>query len=1401
MKNKYALMKGLFGALAGLFLFVQAEAQTGPLLTENWSTSSYATNGWTTTGNWTGWTSYTPTGGATPNAFFNWTPSTTNYDRPLTSPVINAGNYNNIRMDYLLHMNNYSTSTLEQMAVEYKKTTDATWTLLENFTNTAGTQNYTRVNQTLTNMAGSQFQIRFRAYGQNSFNINGWGVDNILVKGDSVICSGTPNAGTTASTDTVVEPCQSFTLSMSTSNFGFGYTYQWQISTDNITWGNIVGGNALTYTTSQTSSNYYRCILACTNSGQSDTSASLLLTTATLSAGTAQSNDNTSDLCQTFTLSLSGATSGPTITYQWQSSPDNITWGNIVGATAATYASTQLNTTYYRCIVGCGAFSDTSTVVTQTTNPFTAGTSVSSVTDICPSISFNVSLSGNSTGSNTYQWQSSPDNTTWTNTSTAANYNPTQTAATYYRCIMTCGAAVDTSTAVYVPMSPFYNCYCANSNATSTIDEDIDTVRIGNFVNVSQAPTCGTYTNFFNNPTFPILMLGVNYPIGIGTRDCEGTFFYSRYVKVWIDYNHNGTYENPAEMVFGGPVAAANLSNIIGNFTVPPTALTGFTGMRVVCNETTVANNVNPCGTYTWGETEDYLVWINQIPTNDAGSVSLVSPEQPTCTINDTVVVRITNIGTDTLYTADINLSVNGGSTTTYNWSGALDSNQTADVNIGVFTLNDGDNLKIWTSNPNGNADDFIWNDTLNVNVYEALNGSYTVYGATPDYNNLQEAVDDLVLRGICGDVFFNIRSGNYTDQVSIPTYPLASAGNFHVTFQSEVLDATQVKFDVNSGSNLLNYVFELNGADNVILNEMTLSSTGTFSRVIALKNSSDNIEVRNSILIGDTLTSADNFDKIVIVSTGDNDDNLKVVNNEIWGGSRAISLGGVSNSNPEGGATIDSNIFRNFYFVGAAVFNQLDPNVRFNDFETNSNNGNVFRIYLNNVNNGFEVSHNSFHGIQPGFGINLDNASGVSNNPGLVANNFVFMGDTTGTTTFSEGIYVQNGSTLVDIVHNSVSVMNDNPTTSAISLGVGASGGANSIRMYNNNVVNYGSGLALSVVSNYNILASDNNNFYSTGTNVANYLGTNYTTVGAYSTASSFDQNSQSVDPNFVWDDLHTCRLELDNAGMPYANVTIDIDNDQRSATTPDIGADEYLTAQNFTLGNDTIKCPGDSVLLGGEILTSSTYYWSPYFQNTATIYATAPGTYVVQVASSCGAAVDTVVVSDYPLPVPSFTYSTNFYTVTPTNTSTNAVSYIWDFGDGSNTSTAFEPAHVYSTNGTYTITLYAISDCGDTVSTTQTVTVNPQFAGTDEVGLSQVNIYPNPSDGYFSISLNTDIQEDIQLVVTDLSGREVYARVYGTSGGEFVTDVDLRGMAGGTYILKLVSGKYSSIHKVIIK
>jgi hypothetical protein len=179
-------------AIAAILLFISNTSRSQvTLFYEDWSSSSFNANGWTFPNGQANWQTgflYTPFGFNPPNAYFNWSPTQTNYSYSLVSPTINATAYSGIAisLDYLLELDNFSTSTIEQFMVEYKDVSSSTWTVINTYTNNiSGITDYSVTNAVLAGMGGQNFQLRFTAFGANSFNINGWGLDSIVVNAAS----------------------------------------------------------------------------------------------------------------------------------------------------------------------------------------------------------------------------------------------------------------------------------------------------------------------------------------------------------------------------------------------------------------------------------------------------------------------------------------------------------------------------------------------------------------------------------------------------------------------------------------------------------------------------------------------------------------------------------------------------------------------------------------------------------------------------------------------------------------------------------------------------------------------------------------------------------------------------------------------------------------------------------------------------------------------------------------------------------------------------------------------------------------------------------------------------------------------------------------------------------------
>lgn len=141
-----------------------------------------------------------------------------------------------------------------------------------------------------------------------------------------------------------------------------------------------------------------------------------------------------------------------------------------------------------------------------------------------------------------YQWQSSPDGTTWADIAGATNSTLTTNPGNskrYFRCNVTCGANTGTSTPLQVTMASPTACYCIPAASDCTDDDMITRVRLSTLDNssaCSAGPPAG-YT-FYSALPAPSVYAGAANPITVNVPTV-----WTEQVAVWIDYNQNGQFE------------------------------------------------------------------------------------------------------------------------------------------------------------------------------------------------------------------------------------------------------------------------------------------------------------------------------------------------------------------------------------------------------------------------------------------------------------------------------------------------------------------------------------------------------------------------------------------------------------------------------------------------------------------------------------------------------------------------------------------------------------------------------------------------------------------------------------------------------------------------------------------
>lgn len=543
--------------------------------------------------------------------------------------------------------------------------------------------------------------------------------------------------------------------------------------------------------------------------------------------------------------------------------------------------------------------------------------------------------------------------------------------------------------------------------------------------------------------------------------------------------------------------------------------------------------------------------------------------------------------------------------------------------------------------------------------IQATLSGNINV-GVGQTYTTLTAAVNAYNTSCISGPVTFLLTDGTYPSE----TFPITIASNAFAsvtntltikpalsvtpTITGNVGTGALIKFD---GADYITIDGSNNGTSsrNLTISNSTTTTAGNAVLWLASPASGNGANyntIKNCNIEGNASTTTfvgvyvGGSTAISLTSAGNELNNFNTINNNLFRKTQyGIAMFGYVSTLPDSNNIVSNNNFgtsvagEGFSIEGIHTDRQRNLIVSGNDVQNVNGNGstNMFGIRLLDFKTG-QAFNNKVHdlsytgtSITKIYGIAvLSSSYTTSANPSasMIYNNFVYKinSSATSTTWNTTGIlanqgygdkYYYNSIDLSGQINNSTSGLSaafangdGNFTTFCNNIDVrdnifnvsGTSGGGNVWSYYTKATTFSGA------IQNYNV-------FNCAGTvatnNTASYNGVNYATLSAWKAASGVDPNSVNTPPVFVSiNDLHLVpgsNYGLNDLGTPVAGVTTDIDGDIRSATTPDMGADEFTTppctgAVGGTASGSGSFCGNSTTTItasGYSIGSTGTYKW----------------------------------------------------------------------------------------------------------------------------------------------------------------------------------------------------------------
>lgn len=263
-----------------------------------------------------------------------------------------------------------------------------------------------------------------------------------------------------------------------------------------------------------------------------------------------------------------------------------------------------------------------------------------------------------------------------------------------------------------------------NIGQSGNYGQTISNVKF-NTINSSTSYILNSYQNLACSQN-TVVNPGAVYPLSItGNAAAAAEKF-----EVYIDYNNDGVFSNPSELIHSGSIAAGsgqniNTSTLTANITIPGSAVTNTTlRMRVMGNYGNItAGNRNCSSAFTAGDVQDYGIYITN-PCTVAPTISAQPVATSVCAAANTTFTVAASSAT----TYQWEVSTNGGSSWTAITNGGVYSNATTSTLIitGATVALNSNKYRCVTSNTCGTTTS--GNETLTVKPSPSI--SSTVPGS-----------------------------------------------------------------------------------------------------------------------------------------------------------------------------------------------------------------------------------------------------------------------------------------------------------------------------------------------------------------------------------------------------------------------------------------------------------------------------------------------------------------------------------------------------------------------------------------------------------------------------------------------------------------------------------------------